>query len=149
MIERAVVVETEGKIAIIEVSRSSMCEGCHKMSGDGGCAGHCEISGLVAGNGKTLRTRALNTVGAAVGDKVQVETDSGRVIGYAALVFILPIVVCALFYYLGNLLFQGMTGAVLSAVLGFALSFVGIAIFDRIKRKKLPDIRIADIIERG
>ncbi|MBE6617287.1 MAG: hypothetical protein E7627_05035 [Ruminococcaceae bacterium] len=147
MLERAVVVETDGKIAIIEVKRSSMCEGCHKLNGDGDCAGHCEISGLIAGNGKTVRTKAVNQIGAVVGDKVRIETDSKRVIGYAALVFMLPIIICALFYYVGNIIFSTMTGAVLSAVAGFFLTFLGIAIYDRSKRKKLPEIVITDIIE--
>lgn len=147
MLERAVVVETSGKIAVIEASRASMCEGCHKLSGDGSCAGHCEISGLVAGNGKTVRTRAVNSVGAVVGDKVSVEADSRRMVGYAALVFILPILVCALFYYVGNLIFSTMAGSVLSSVLGFVLTFVGIGLFDKSKRNKEPDIRIVKVLD--
>jgi len=147
MQQRAVVVETDGKVAVIEVSRTSMCEGCHKLSGDGGCGGHCEITGLVAGNGKTMTARAQNSIGAVVGDKVEVESDSGRVIWYAALVFILPIIVCGLFYYIGNVLFSAMLPAVLSAVVGFALSFYCIAVFDKKKKNKLPDIKITKIIE--
>ena len=145
MLERAVVIETEGNIAVIEVKRSSMCEGCHKFSGSD-CAGHCEISGLVAGNGKTVRTKALNQIGAVAGDRVRIETDSKKVVGYAALVFILPIIICAVFYYIGSLIFSAISGAVLSAFVGFFLAFVGIAVYDRIKRTKLPEIVITDII---
>ncbi|MBE6626091.1 MAG: hypothetical protein E7628_02765 [Ruminococcaceae bacterium] len=146
MQQRATVLETDGKIAVIKVSRASMCEGCHKLGGDGGCGGHCEITGLVAGNGKTMTARAQNNIGAVAGDKVEVESDSGRVIGYAALVFILPIVVCGLFYWLGSMVFDSTLGAVLSAAAGFALSFFGIAVFDKMKRNKLPDIKITRII---
>ncbi len=147
MQQRAVVLETDGKIAVIEVSRASMCEGCHKLSGDGGCGGHCEITGLVAGNGKTMTARAQNNIGAAAGDRVEVESDSGRVMWYAALVFILPIIVCGLFYYFGDMIFDTTLGAVISAAVGFVLSFVGIAVFDRAKKDKLPDIKITKIIE--
>lgn len=148
MLERAVVVETDGKIATIEVKRSSMCEGCHKLSGNGDCAGHCEISGLVAGNGKTVITKAVNLAGAAVGDKVRIETDSKKVIGYAALVFILPIIVCAVFYWVGDIIFTEAYGAFLSAAVGFILTFLGIAVYDRSKRAKLPEIVITGIINR-
>ena len=57
MRQRAVVVKTEGKIAEIEVSRASMCDGCQK---NGGCEHHCELSGLITGSGKTMRTTAQN-----------------------------------------------------------------------------------------
>lgn len=147
MLERAVVVETDGDIAVIEVTRSSMCEGCHKFGGNGDCAGHCEISGLVAGNGKTVRTRAINLIGAAAGDKVRIETDTNRVIGYAALVFILPIIVSGLFYFCGSMIFSSVAGSVLSALVGFALTFLGIMIYDRSKRSKLPEIRITGFID--
>lgn len=147
MQQRAVVLETDGKTAVIEVSRASMCEGCHKLSSDGGCGGHCEITGLVAGNGKTMTARAQNCVGAEVGDKVEVESDSGRVIWYAALVFILPIIVCGLFYWVGGVLFDSMPISVLFAAVGFAISFFCIALFDKMKKRKLPDIKITGIIE--
>jgi positive regulator of sigma E activity len=146
MQQRATVLETDGKIALIKVSRASMCEGCHKFGTDGGCGGHCEITGLVAGNGKTMTARAQNNVGAATGDRVEVESDSVRVIGYAALVFILPIIVGGLFYWIGNMIFSHSLGAVLSSALGFALSFFGIAVFDKMKRNKLPDIKITKIL---
>lgn len=149
MQQRATVLEADGKIAVIKVSRASMCEGCHKMSGDGGCGGHCEITGLVAGNGKTMTARAQNSIGAAVGDRVEVESDSGRVIGYAALVFILPIIVCGLFYWLGSLIFDSTLGSVLVSVVGFVLTFALIAVFDKIKRNMLPDIKITKILEKA
>lgn len=148
MQQRAVVLETDGKIAVIEVSRASMCEGCHKLSGDGGCGGHCEITGLVAGNGKTMTARAKNSIGAKVGERVEVESDSGRVLWYAALVFILPIIVCGLFYYAGGAIFESTLGAVISAAVGFALTFAAIAAFDRMKRNKMPEIRITRVIEQ-
>ena len=146
MQQRATVLETDGKIALIKVSRASMCEGCHKFGSDGGCGGHCEITGLVAGNGKTMTARAQNNIGAAAGDRVEIESDSVRVIGYAALVFILPIIVGGLFYWIGNMIFSHALGAVLSSALGFALSFFGIAVFDKMKRNKLPDIKITKIL---
>ena len=140
MRQRAVVLETSGKIATIEVSRSSMCEGCQNGSG---CGGHCELTGLVATSGK-MKARAVNTLGAQVGEVVEVETGSGKVLGYAALVFLLPIAVCAFFYGLCGRIFGSDPAAFLGAAAGFVLTFVGISIFDRIKRKRTPDIRIVN-----
>ncbi|MBQ4354959.1 MAG: SoxR reducing system RseC family protein [Clostridia bacterium] len=138
MRQRAVVLKTEGKIAEIEVSRASMCEGCEK---NGGCGGHCDITGLVSSGGK-MKAKAYNTIGAQPGDRVEVETDSRRVLGYAALVFLVPIVVCALFYTAVFALTESSGWSVLSAALGFALTFCGIALFDRKIAKRTPEIVI-------
>ena len=142
MRQKAVVLETNGKIAVIEVSRASMCEGCQNH---GGCGGHCELTGLVAASGK-MKAKAVNGIGAVVGDTVEVETGSGTVLGYAALVFLLPIVVCGLFYFLSGLVFASQTASVIGAAAGFVLTFAGIAVFDRVKRKSTPDIRIVNRI---
>ena len=96
MRQRAVVVEVNGEYATVETSRRTMCDGCAK---GGGCGGHCEITGLVASRGK-MRAEVENKLGAKVGDTVEIESESGVILSYAALVFILPIAVCALFYYI-------------------------------------------------
>ncbi len=145
MRQRAVVIRTEGKIAEIEVSRSSMCDGCQK---NGGCEHHCELSGLIAGSGKKMKTTAQNRIGAKAGDTVEVETESTKVLGYAALVFLMPIFVCAVFYFLAEAVFASGTAGVIAAAAGFVLSFFGIYVFDRSKKKSLPDIVIVDIVER-
>lgn len=145
MRQRAVVLEKNGREAVIEVSRATMCDGCEK---NGGCEGHCEITGLVAGNGK-MRTRALDPLGVCVGDTVEVETAGGRVLGYAALVFVLPLIMCAVAGAIANAVWGTSLSAVIGAIAGFALTFAAIVAFDKIKRKKEPDIVIVNIISRG
>jgi sigma-E factor negative regulatory protein RseC len=145
MRQRAVVIRTEGKIAEIEVSRSSMCDGCQK---NGGCEHHCELSGLIVGSGKKMKTTAQNKIGAKAGDIVEVETESTKVLGYAALVFLMPIVLSAVFYFLAEAVFASGTAGVIAAAAGFVLSFAGISAVERSKKKSLPDIVIADIVER-
>ena len=86
MRQRAVVVEVHGEYATVETSRRTMCDGCAK---GGGCGGHCEITGLVASSGK-MRAEVENKLGAKVGDTVEIESESGVILSYAALVFILP-----------------------------------------------------------
>ena len=145
MRQRAVILEKKGKEAIIEVSRATMCDGCEKH---GGCEGHCEITGLLSTGGK-MKTRAQNGIGADIGDTVEVETASKKVLGYAALVFILPIVMCGVFYFVFGKIFGTQAYALIGAGAGFVLTFAGIAVFDRIKQKNAPDIEIVDIVKKA
>ena len=137
MRQLARVVEVHGERATVSSSRRSMCEGCVKS---GGCS-HCDLSGIIASN-RAMQAEALNPIGAKPGELVELESDSARVLGYAALVFLLPIAVCALFWFLGSRLFgEGIPGVIAAAV-GFALTFFGIALFDRFLGKKTPRITI-------
>lgn len=138
MRQRAVVLETKGNIAVIEVSRSTMCDGCEKNSG---CAGHCDITGIMSAGNK-MKAKAENVIGAAVGETVEIETESSRVLGYAALVFLVPIVMCAVFYQIVLSLFHDQAAAVGGAAAGFVLTFALIAIIDRKIAKRTPDIKI-------
>ncbi len=146
MLQRAKVVEVKDKYAVIEISRRSMCAGCEK-SGD--CGGHCDISGIIATDNKT-RAEAENAVGAQVGDIVEADMAESDVLKYAALVFILPIVVCALMYLLSRRLFPAIESApYIGAAVGFVLTFVGIAIFDKKRRcQHKVDITIVKILNR-
>ena len=139
---RATVVKTEGNIAEIEVRRATMCEGCEKS---GGCGGHCDISGLVATGGK-MTAKAYNKIGAAVGDTVEVETESSRVLAYAALVFLLPLFIGGAFFAIADLVWKNSGISLLAAAVGFVLTFVFIAVIDRKTAKKKPDIVIVNRI---
>ena len=102
MRQSATVVSTKGNIAEIRVERASMCDGCvHKN-----CDSHTCAAGGLLGAGKTMVTRAYNEIGARAGDVVTVETATKKVLSYAALVFLMPILVCAVFYAIGNAVFQ-------------------------------------------
>lgn len=138
MRQKAVVLETEGNIAIIEVSRSTMCEGCEKNSG---CDHHCDISGIMSTGGK-MKAKAENKIGAKAGDTVEVETESKKVLVYALLVFIVPIIVCAVFYLIAYKLTENETASFISAAAGFVLTFAFVAAADRKIGKNAPDIKI-------
>ena len=146
MRQTARVVEITEKGTVIETRRAAMCENCERTSGKDGCQGHCELSFIIDGKGKYARAYAVNKIGAAVGDRVEVETESKRVMGYAALVFIAPLVVCGLFYYLGRLIFDNTVAACVSAGVGFALTFAVIAVLDRVLAKKPPAITIVSVL---
>ena len=67
MVTKAMVIQTEGKIAIVETKRLSACDGCHKqLEGES-----CSVCSLMGGN-TTLTSRADNSIGAQVGDTVEI-----------------------------------------------------------------------------
>ena len=138
MRQRARVKETNGSYATVEVTRSTMCDGCEKS---GGCGGHCAITGIV-GDSRPMTARVLNPIGAKAGDLVEVESDERVVLGSAALVFLLPLAAAALFFFLGSRLFGSEGAGIGAAAAGFALSFVGIGLYDRGLRGRAPRIRI-------
>ena len=147
MKQEATVLETDGNIAVVETKRSSMCSGCEKNSSE--CGGHCEIYGLIGTKNDKARAKAVNDIGAKAGDRVEVEAQDGKVLGYAALVFIFPIIVCGLVYGIVHALTKNPGIAIGSAAVGFLLAFGIIAIVDRKIEKKQPVIHVTEIISSG
>ena len=92
-----------------------------------------------------MRAEVENKLGAKVGDTVEIESESGVILSYAALVFILPIAVCALFYYITYSIFGTESAGVIGAAAGFVLCFAGIAVFDRTRKNKKKDNKIVEI----
>ena len=138
MRQRAKVVEVKGSVAVVEVMRSTMCEGCENSAG---CGGHCAITGIV-GDSRPMKAKADNAVGALTGEIVEVESEGREILGAAALVFLAPLLVCGLFYFAGSRIFGSQGAGTVSAAAGFVLSFVFIGIFDRRMAARSPRIRI-------
>ena len=135
MVQKARVVSVNGDYAVVRVSRKTICEGCHNT--DSSC------SACFAFGDKNAECKALNTPGAKVGDTVTVKTESSHIIGYAALVFIAPIVVALAVYMLSEVL--GIGYPALWALGGFVLPFgLFCLILDR-KIKKSPDTEIVSV----
>ena len=135
------VIRLDGTYATVLCSRTSACEGCHKLA-DGG---ECSVCSLM-GHGRTMETRALNEVHAAVGDTVVLESDTSRMLGYAALVFLLPVVVLVVTYLLSGLwisleLYRYLCGAV-----AFVLAFIGIRIYSERVIKRRSEVRVVEVI---
>ena len=106
----------DGDFATVEVSRKSACEGCHANK-DGEC------SACVSFGGKSVSTKAFNDVGAKLGDRVMLESASSTVLLYAAAVFLFPILLGIIGYFVGGL-FSVSASPYIGAVLGFVLAFV-------------------------
>ena len=86
------VVEIKADTAKIEVDRVSACDMCENAAH---CAEKCQ---------KVYAT-ASNSVNAEVGDTVEIETETGRVLLNSVLVFLLPVVLSIGAYLLSNLIF--------------------------------------------
>ena len=139
---QAKVIATDGKYATVQCDRTSACEGCHKMAE----GGECSVCSLLGG-ARSMQTRAHNAVGARVGDLVEIETATPRVLGYAALVFLLPLAVAFFGYWLAGLWMPGEPLRYLCAAELMALTFVGIRLYSERWQKKKVDVTVVAVIE--
>ena len=101
--------------AQVMVIRESACSGdCHKCSGCGAVK-------------ETLLFDAVNAIGAAPGELVIIKSESGPVLAGAAVLYMVPLALFFLGYFLGDLIGLGGLAGCLGAVLGFLLA----GIYDR------------------
>lgn len=114
-------VHPDGTATVIHV-RESACSGdCHKCSGCGAAK-------------EAVLFTAENPIGACRGDLVKVESDTGTVLKAAVVLYVLPLVLFFLGYYVG--VQMGDLGA-LMGILGFFLGVAIIVVYDRkVVRKK-------------
>lgn len=111
-----------GGYAEISVPRKSACgHDCEE------CAG-CGMTGAA------IKARARNDIGAQPGDKVVVESSTKKIFGVVALVYVLPVVLFLLGYFLSEGLAEGMRYAI--AVATFVVSFIPCVLYDHHARKK-------------
>ena len=111
-----------GGYAEISVPRKSACgHDCEE------CAG-CGMTGAA------IKARARNDIGAQPGDKVVVESSTRKIFGVVALVYVLPVVLFLLGYFLSEGLAEGVRYAI--AIAAFAVSFIPCILYDSHARKK-------------
>lgn len=138
MKQKAIVKSIIGHDAMVEVTRSSMCDGCANQN----CQNHTCAAGSLLGAAKTMTVRAQNPIDAAIGDIVWVETADQRVLTNAALVFLMPLAACAILYGIAHVLFATLWVSTLAAGIGFAGAFAVLGVLEQKKKKAAPDIVI-------
>lgn len=110
-----------GGYAEISVPRKSACgHDCEE------CAG-CGMTGAA------IKARAKNDIGAQPGDKVVVESSTKKIFGVVALVYVLPVVLFLLGYFLSEGLAEGVRYAI--AIGAAALAFLPSVAYDRHAKK--------------
>ncbi len=116
MEQRALIrtVEPDGTARAL-VIRESACSGdCHKCSGCGAAK-------------ESILFEAVNAIGAKPGDLVTVRSESGPVLAGAAVLYMVPLVLFFLGYFLGELAQMGALGGCLGFLLGIGIA----AVYDR------------------
>ena len=117
-------VHNDGTAAVIHI-RESACSGdCHKCSGCGAAR-------------ETVIFTAGNPIGARPGDLVRVESSTAPVLKAAVVLYVLPLLLFFLGYWLGTL--PGSFGA-LGGGLGFVLGLGIVVAYDRLVVNK-ADLR--------
>ena len=131
MKQTAIVKEVVKDTAILLVKRQTMCDGCHRESGCGGCSQMIEVT-------------VKNSLNAKVGDSVTIETPGASVIGVAALVFLLPLILSFAAYGISTLLTHHTLYRTLAAILTPLFAYAVIAIAVR-KSKRTLTVEMVDI----
>ena len=119
MKEQGKVVEVAGNLAKVELPSSPACQSCRA----------CE-----RGTQGTMIAEANNSLGAKVGDKVEMEIPSPRVMGASIIIFVLPLIGLMLGYFAGAQISQ--TTGIWSGVLTMMAIYIPIMIYDRLAREK-------------
>ena len=131
MTQTAVVTEVIGNKARVQVKRVSACaHDCSKCSG--GCSEMMKSA--------PVSVLAKNHLNAKPGDKVIVASDTGSILGAAAMVYLLPIVLFFLGYFVAQSFISAEGGCIAVGGVCFAFSLVIIVLYDRMVKKRNRDL---------
>ena len=133
MTQIGTVIGVSGDRARVSVIRRSACKGCSA----GGCMG-CE---------KSIEADALNPPGAKIGDKVEIGSPSSLILKYSALVFLMPIVLAFVFYYIGYLFFKSGIVPYVFSVVPIVGSFAFFALYLDKKAAKETEFTVLKVLD--
>ena len=119
--------------AEVEVLRGTAC---------GGDCGSCETCHYAS----KIRVEATNDIGAQIGDRVEIEARTSRVLGAAVLVYVVPFVLFFIGYAIAAALDFGEGLRMLISFAAFALGFVVVTIVGRSHRKNPITYNIISVI---
>ena len=119
MRETGVIVSEKNNQVTVQIVKGDKCENCNLCSATGP---------------NQMQIVAFNSLGAKVGDMVEVEVPPGKVIGYSFIIFIIPIIMMIVGYFAGVAIAKNPSGGegagIIGSISGLALSFLIIKIFD-------------------
>lgn len=130
----------EKEFAIVEIKKKSACEGCHKTA-EGGCS-LCRL----VGEDRPMEVRAKNPLGAEVGDRVAVESGTGRMLFYALLVFVLPLLLAGIGFAVAAAVSEEIGVRIAGTLIGFFGTFLGLFIWSATVGKKRCDVTVTEIL---
>lgn len=136
-----IVTEIKNQKTTVEVRRMSACSGCHRANPGMDTASDADISHChecsMFPQETEMTVSAINEIGAAVGERVVIESSTELILGFAAAVFLLPIGAAFLIGCLFALVIPASWSPYLGAVIGFVGAFAAVKlIFDRRAKEK-------------
>lgn len=121
----------------VKVRRASACASAHNC----GSCDHCSFME----NAPEILVVAEDRFGAQVGDTVQVETATGKVLGAAAVLYLVPVALFFLGYFLGNFMGWSEGAAIGAGGVGFALGMLVAVGLDRYRKKHALSFRVVSV----
>ena len=109
----------------------------------------CDVCKIKDSCKKTIISVAENAIDAKNGDVVTIETPSSLIILYSALVFILPIFIALISYFIGTSIFKNDIYPYLFSLICFILTFIILNITINKKASKKTVVKIVGIVEAG
>ena len=130
--------------AQVEVRRMSACSRCHKANPGTSVTDEAEVLTDVCGQctmfptEPTLTVDAVNEIGALPGERVVLQSSTELILGYAAAVFFLPLLLAFLLGCIMSALLPASAWAPFAgAAIGFAAAFfIDRAVLDRKAKEK-------------
>lgn len=98
------------------------------------CGHDCEECAGCGMTGAAIRARALNEIGATPGEKVVVESSTQKLLGVVALVYLLPVILFLLGYFLSEGLVESWRYVI--AIAAAVISVIPCVLYDRFARRK-------------
>lgn len=131
MTQTAVVTEVIGNKACVQVKRVSACaHNCEQ------CGGGCSEMMKSA----PISVFAKNPLGAKPGDKVVVASDTGSILGTAAVVYLLPLVLFFVGYFTAQAFQAGEGVCIAAGGVCFALSLAVTIFLDRTMKRRSKEM---------
>lgn len=85
-----------------------------------------------SGEGDQMKeTIAINEINAEIGDSVIMELPAGKTLTSAVVIYILPIILLIVGYFVGDAVFDNEIGAIIGSVSFFVISFVVLRFINR------------------
>lgn len=121
----------------VKVRRASACASAHNC----GSCDHCSMME----NAPEIVVVAQDSIGAGPGDTVTVETATAGVLGAAAVLYLTPLLLFFVGYFLGNALGWAEGAAIALGGGGFVLGLLAAYALDRYRRKNQITFRVTAI----
>lgn len=121
MTERARVVKTAGKIAVLQIEKRPECDGCKICAFRNGAS--------------RVKVKALNAIGAKAGDAVLVKAEKDNRLLASFVVYVIPVLLAGAGVLIGALCFEKELWAALLCLAGLALGFAAVYLCDKVLSK--------------